>query len=748
MATLGEILRWIEISVEAIRRFIARVYRRAIARMLRRDQLVARSERKFEALLESAPDAIVIVDWHGHIKVVNAQAESLFGWSRAEIIGRNVGDLIPPAFRDAHREHLRAYLKDASPRPMGHGNELHGLRKDGTVFPVEISLGPLQTDEGVLVSAAIRDITERRRAESALREAEERFRTAFEEAPVGMALAGLDGRIVQVNRSMCEITGYSREQLEATSLASISHPDDVIADREEMRRLVDGDGASYRAERRYIHAAGHPVPVDLGMALIRDGAGRPGHLLVQAHDVTERKRFEGQLQYLADHDALTGMFNRRRFEHELARELARSARYDTPGALLAIDLDHFKYVNDALGHSVGDELITRVGGILRATLRDTDIVARLGGDEFAVILPGADETEAKLVAEKLLSVLRDEGRVESVDGRVLRVTATIGIALFGDAEMTGEELLVEADIAMYDAKEAGRDRYEVYDVAQSRQDRMHARLTWVDRIRDALEHDRFVLHGQPIRSLTGDTVPRMELLIRMMGAGDDLIPPGTFLYIGERFDLIQAIDRWVIRRAIELLAAHKQAGRPIHLSLNLSAKSITDPALPGFVTAELQAAGIDGTGLCVEVTETAAIVNVDRAKRFAQTLEELGCEFALDDFGAGFASFYYLKHMVFDYVKIDGEFIRNLPASRVNQLVVRSVVEIARGLGKRTIAEFVGDRETQELLRRYGVDYAQGFYVAKPGPLELNGSLGELWSPVPAPPRGLGGRDPESLLPE
>jgi diguanylate cyclase (GGDEF)-like protein len=413
------------------------------------------------------------------------------------------------------------------------------------------------------------------------------------------------------------------------------------------------------------------------------------------------------------------MFNRRRFEHELERELARAVRYDTPGALLAIDLDHFKYINDALGHSVGDELITRVGGIFRATLRDTDIMARLGGDEFAVILPRAAEQEARRVADKLLEALHQDGRdQESVD-RPTRVTATIGIALFGDAPLTGEELLVEADIAMYDAKEAGRDRFATYDSAANRQGRMHARLTWVDRIREAIEHDRFVLHAQPILSLGDDPVPRLELLIRMLGEGDDLIPPGTFLYIAERFDLIQAIDRWVIRRAIALLAAQKQAGSPIHISLNLSAKSVTDPELPGFVTAELQAAGIDGTGLCVEVTETAAIVNVDRAKRFAHTLAELGCEFALDDFGAGFASFYYLKHMSFDYVKIDGEFIRDLRTSRVNQLVVRSVVDIARGLGKGTIAEFVGDQETQDLLKRYGVDYAQGFHVAKPQPLEL-----------------------------
>jgi len=679
---------------------------------------VAGSERKFRALLESAPDAMVIVDWHGHIVLVNAQAERLFGWDSEEISGQNVAELIPAVYRGRHREHLRGYLRNPKPRSMGGNLELEGLRRDGTLFPVEISLGPLRTDTGLLVSAAIRDITERRQAEAALREAEERFRTAFEEAPVGMALAGLDGQLIQVNRAMCEIIGYSREQLEATTFASITHPGDLARDREELQRLVDGDATHYRAERRYLHAAGHPVPVDLSVAVVRDADGLARHFLAQVHDITERKSFEGQLQYLADHDALTGMFNRRRFEQELERELARAARYGTGGAVLAIDLDHFKYVNDTLGHSVGDELITRVGGIFRARLRATDVIARLGGDEFAVILPGADQSEAVLVAENLLNALREEGRVDSATNGPKRVSASIGIAPFGEATLTREELLVEADIAMYDAKEGGRDRLEVYDTAEDRQKRMHARLTWFDRIRDALDEGRFVLHAQPILALGSDRDPRHELLIRMVGEGDDLIPPGTFLYVAERFDLIQQIDRWVLKGAIALLAKHKRLGRSIQLGVNLSAKSVTDPELPGFVAGELERAGIDGRGLCVEVTETAAIVNVDRAKRFAHTLSELGCEFALDDFGAGFASFYYLKHMAFDYVKIDGEFIRNLPESRVNQLVVQSVVDIARGLGKRTIAEFVGDGETLALLRRYGVDYAQGFYVGRPQPLE------------------------------
>jgi len=718
MGMLGEIIRWIGISLTMLRARIRRLYRRFVARLLRRDELVASSERKFSSLIEYAPDAMVIVNWHGHIELVNEEAEKLFGWTSKELVGQNTAELVPESFRGAHRRDLKAYIASADRRPMAQNVELHGRRKDGSTFPAEISLGPLQTDQGLLISATIRDVTARKQAEAAVRDAEERFRTAFEEAPVGMALASLDGRFIQVNRALCEITSRSREELEATTFAAITHPDEVGRDQDEMQRLIDGKTSRYRAERRYVDAAGHAVPVDLSVAVVRGAEGQPQHFLAQVHDITERKRFEGQLQHLADHDALTGMFNRRRFEDELDRELAYATRYATGGAVLAIDLDHFKYINDTLGHSTGDALITCVAQIFRARLRATDIIARLGGDEFAVILPRTDAEEAMVVAGTLLSALSGHGPLEGVVGGPKRVTASIGVALFGETPRTSEEVLIDADIAMYDAKGAGRDRVEVYDVAQNGRERMHAGMAWVDRIRDALEEDRFVLHAQPIVALSGDLVPRYELLIRMIGESGEVIAPGAFLPVAERFDLIQRIDRWVVHHAIEFLAAQKLAGRPIELSINLSAKSVTDPELPAFIASELEAADIDGEGLCLEVTETAAIVNLDRAKTFAHTLNELGCELALDDFGAGFASFFYLKHMAFDYVKIDGEFIRSLPDSLVNQLVVKSVVDIARGLGKRTIAEFVGDAETMRLLEEYGVDYAQGFYVGKPQPLE------------------------------
>jgi diguanylate cyclase (GGDEF)-like protein/PAS domain S-box-containing protein len=719
LATLGELIRWIGLVASAVRARIVRRYRRVLARLLRRDLVVARSERRFRALLESAPDAIVIVDWHGHIQLVNAQAERTFGYERDELVGQNMSRLMPKAHRTHHRHAFREYLRNATPRPMGGDLELFAVRKNGEEFPAEISLGPLETDQGILVCSVIRDVTDRKRAEAALREveaeadAEERFRTAFEEAPVGIAVVGLDGSLQRINRALCEIAGYPREQLEAGRFAALLHPDDRPAAEAAFAGLRDGAESRYRVERRYVNASGETVPVEISAAVVYDADGAPLHVLSQVNDITERKRVERQLQYLADHDPLTGLYNRRRLEQELGRYIEAGAG----GAVLAIDLDHFKLVNDTLGHAAGDELICRVAELLRGRLRATDLLARLGGDEFAVILPGAGPAQAVRVAEELHETLGDQARDAEPASPARWVTASIGIASLASGS-TAAGPLVEADIAMYDAKEDGRNRTAVYDATLNRQGQTKARLDWTQRIRHALANDRFVLHAQPVLSLHDDPRPRYELLIRMRGDDGELILPGAFLDVAERVELIQSIDRWVISQAIGMLAQQRREGREPMLAINLSARSVTDPHMAAFVAGELTNAGIDGRGLCLEMTETAAVENIDRAQRFAHELSELGCEFALDDFGAGFATFYYLKHLRFDYLKIDGEFIRELATSRVNQVVVRSMIDIARGLGLRTIAEFVSDAETVEMLRGYGVDFAQGFSLAKPQPID------------------------------
>jgi diguanylate cyclase (GGDEF)-like protein len=456
-------------------------------------------------------------------------------------------------------------------------------------------------------------------------------------------------------------------------------------------------------------------------------------------DISERKRFEGQLEYLADHDALSGLFNRRRFEQELKRELTRARRYGAGGAVLALDLDGFKYVNDSFGHAAGDELIVSVSGTMSRTLRESDIVARTGGDEFAIILPEADEEAAFVVGEKLLTAIHREATVLRGSHHA-EVTASIGLTLFdGPDPLLVEDILIEADIAMYDAKEAGKNRICVYKRDEHRRELIVSGQGWAERLRQAVEQDRFVLYAQAIVPVCSNEIPSFELLLRMPDDQGDLIPPGAFLYHAERFDLIQPIDYWVMEQAVRMLHEYHSQGRDISLAINVSAKTLNAGAIAERLAGMLQQWPIPEGRLVIELTETVAISNITRARDLALELRHLGCRLALDDFGAGFATFYYLKHLDFDIVKIDGEFIKRLPESRTDQLVVRAVVDIARGLGIETIAEFVQDDETLALLRELGVGSAQGYHTGRPGPL---GAILPPLAPAAASDRELRSPDP------
>jgi EAL domain-containing protein (putative c-di-GMP-specific phosphodiesterase class I) len=300
----------------------------------------------------------------------------------------------------------------------------------------------------------------------------------------------------------------------------------------------------------------------------------------------------------------------------------------------------------------------------------------------------------------------------------MRVTASAGVSCFSqDAKRDAAAVLVDAEIAMYQAKEGGRDRVEMLESSGESHSRMRRRVAWSERLRAALEDGGLLLYQQPIFDLRTRAVAAHELLLRMAGDNGDAIPPGAFLPIAEEFGLMQAVDRWVIARAVETIAHAERAGRALRLEVNLSGSSIGDAGVMAFVSDRVTGSGIDPRSLVFEVTETTAIVNIEQARLFARELADLGCAFALDDFGSGFGSFYYLKHLPFDYLKIDGDFIRNLAASRTDQLTVRAIAEIARGLRKRTIAEFVADEASLEILRGYGVDFAQGYFLGRPEPV-------------------------------
>ncbi|HEX5929621.1 MAG TPA: EAL domain-containing protein [Solirubrobacterales bacterium] len=428
--------------------------------------------------------------------------------------------------------------------------------------------------------------------------------------------------------------------------------------------------------------------------------------------LAKAEKTEAELRYLADHDSLTGLLNRRCFRGKLDRYVSFAARYGGQGAVMIIDIDGLKEVNDKLGHQPGDNLIRRVADVLRERVRTTDIVARLSGDEFAVLMPQADTDGALQLGEDLRAQVAEGFPAESELGAA---TISVGITMFGGkGDIGAEAVLVAADQAMYRAKEEGRNRIALFHGPEDPAGMPRRAQTTSARIRDALTQDRLRLATQPIRSLASGGIERYELLLRMTGEDGELLPASSFIEVAERSGMVQELDRWVVARALELLAQRERAGAPVSLHVNLSGASLTDISVLEFIERRLDEGDADPSRCTFEITRTARVDDYDTAIGFADRLTEFGCEVAIDDYGAGISPFHHLKRLPFDVLKIDGSFVREMPRNDADQLTVKAIVEIARGLGKTTIAEFVEDDETERMLRDFGVDMAQGYHLGRP----------------------------------
>lgn len=437
----------------------------------------------------------------------------------------------------------------------------------------------------------------------------------------------------------------------------------------------------------------------------------PADRYVVEDALARAERTEAELRYLADHDSLTGLLDRRRFRAELDQYVSFSARYGGQGAVMVIDIDGLKTINDALGHHAGDTLIRQIAAILRERVRATDIVARLSGDEFAVLMPQTDVAGAMQLGEDLRArVAEDAAPAPDAAG----ATISVGITMFGGERSVGAEaILMAADQAMYSAKAEGRNQIGLFEEATEAGHR-DRRQTTSARIREALTRDRLSLHTQPIRSLASGGIERYELLLRMTGDNGELLPAASFIEAAERAGLVQELDRWVVVRALELLATREREGRPVSLHVNLSGVSLADISVLEFIERRLDEGSADPSRCTFEITETATVRDFEAIGGFADRLTEFGCQVAIDDYGAGFGPFHYLKQIPFDLIKIDGSFVRDMPNSDADQLTVQAIVQVARGLGKTTIAEFVQDDVTAEMLREYGVDMAQGYHLGRP----------------------------------
>ncbi len=514
----------------------------------------------------------------------------------------------------------------------------------------------------------------------------------------GQRITGRDGSAIGRERFLDMLDPGSRSQ-------------ELIHDLERLRR---GEIESCHHECHVIAVDGHRRSISWVHSRLpntdEEGCAR---VLSVGLDITERKQAESNLAWLADHDPLTELINRRRFQVDFQQILTLNQRYKRRGALFFFDLDQFKYVNDTSGHQAGDAMLRVVANALRQVIRDSDVLARLGGDEFALVVPESDVEGAIWLADRVLETLAE---IElPVRGRSHRISASIGIVLFPDHGTNIHDLMANADLAMYQAKDVGRGRWHLFSWGEQRREWLNEEVRWKERIEQALKNERLFLEFQPIMAIPDGRISHYEALVRMRDENGTVSPPGSFVPVAERSGLIHLIDRHVLRRAVETL--RDTDPDRISLSINLSGRVVDDPELLPLLRQLLEETGVAPERLLIEITETAALADIQAAERLMGSIRELGCRTALDDFGVGFSSFFYLKELPVDVVKIDGSFIQHLPRNEDDRIFVKAMAEVARGLGKHTIAEFVEDEETLRMLGEIGVDFAQGYFIGRPGPL-------------------------------
>jgi len=419
-----------------------------------------------------------------------------------------------------------------------------------------------------------------------------------------------------------------------------------------------------------------------------------------------------ELRKLANYDALTGLLNKHNFNIQLKQEIQRTIDEGDSSALLFIDLDQFKHVNDNLGHAAGDRLLKQVADLLKNRIRTEDVIARFGGDEFTIIAKSIKENDARVIAESILKSMQEFVFVEG--GQAFNIYCSIGVVLIGGDDFTAEEVFSQADMSCFHAKSEGRNRYHMFDLPEQEELRKSADISWSKRISDAIQNDYFTLFYQPIVSLDGDKREHYEVLLRMVMGKGEVIHPNAFLPAAERLGVAIDIDYWVVRNALRKLSEFKADGRDVYLSINLSGRIFEAADLIEKIKRYISQYDVDTDHVIFEITEQTAVRHIEKASETIQQLSELGCQFALDDFGVGFSSFNYLKRLPVDILKIDGEFITDMAKDPVDQAMVQSMIQIAKTLNKKITAEYVQDAATLEMLKRFGADYVQGYYLGKP----------------------------------
>ncbi len=653
------------------------------------------------ALLDAVLDAVslVVVTTDRDLVVTRAEG-SIFGYEAHDIVGRRLRDLL----RDdpARRNLLERALS----------GETVASRYQWRDRWWEVTRLPNRDDAGVVGGLTIVavDITERVEGEDAIAAGHARSRALFHHAGVGQFIATLDGKFLEVNPAFCELLGYPSAELLDMSSGDMLHTDDVEHVMEHFARLAAGETDFADVDMRLVHRNGDVLHVAMSISLVRDAQSRPDYLTALVQDVTDRRRAQAELNRLALHDSVTGLANRTLMIDRILLALQRQRRQGRAVAVLFLDLDGFKTVNDSLGHRAGDRLLRMVGERIGGAVRGGDTVARFGGDEFAVLCEGLVATqEAVDVAARISAALAPPFEL---DGSQVFVTASIGIALTPAND--AESLLQNADAAMYRAKERGRARYELFDEALREAALLRLRL--LADLREAVDRDEFRLLFQPIVDLSSGAVVSMEALLRWEHPVRGLLSPSEFIDATEDTGLIDRVGRWALSEATREAAGWRARfgeSAPT-VSVNVSARQLASVELVGHVEAALAQSGLPPEALVLEVAEPAVMQDVSAALRDLRHLRRLGVHLAIDDFGTGSSSLAYLKELPVDEIKIDGTFVSGLDADPENRAIVASVIGLAHAVGLLATAERVETPTQLASLRRLGCDRAQGFLVSTP----------------------------------
>jgi diguanylate cyclase (GGDEF)-like protein/PAS domain S-box-containing protein len=675
-------------------------------------------EGKYRGLLEAAPDAMVVVDWDGQIVLLNLQAEKQFGYRRDELLGQKVTNIIPVGFAERLiADDLRS-AEDALAQQIGTGTELVALRKDGSEFPIELMLSPLDSAEGILVTAAIRDISVRKAAETHLAQMESRYRGLLEAAPDAMVVVDQYGEIVLLNLQAEKQFGYRRDELlgqKVTNIIPVGFAERLIADSTRTAAEALAQQIGTGIELVALRKDGSEFPIELMLSPLDSTEG----ILVTAaiRNISTRKKAElaawtmaQQMLHSSEHDFLTGLPNRMLLNDRLGQAIAVAPRHMNKVAVLFLDLDGFKHINDSLGHPTGDKLLQSIAKRLVDCVRGSDTVSRQGGDEFVVLLSEVEYPEdAAIAARRMLQAVAE---AHTVDQHDLHVSASIGVSVYPDDGLDAETLIKNADTAMYQSKEGGRQNFRFFKPAMNV--RAVERQSIEEGLRRAVEREEFSLYYQPKVDVRTGAITGAEALIRWTHPTRGLIPPAQFIPIAEDCGLILPIGAWVLREACRQARAWVDASLPLAtIAVNVSAMEFRAESFLDGVISVLSDTGLDPTCLELELTESVLMKHAESAVHILQALRERGIKVAIDDFGTGYSSLSYLRKFPVDALKVDQSFIRQI-GSDDDATLVTVMIGMARSLRLRIVAEGVEKLEELEFLRAHQCDEAQGYYFSPP----------------------------------